>query len=62
MQEKRQQLAGDVIKGPWDPGQTAMGIHAAKSGLAQRGMRFNEQTREWEDIQAKVLPIKPEGK
>lgn len=55
-------LAGDVIEGPWDPAETAFNIRAAKTGLAQRGLQYNDKTGQWEDIEAKIIPMTPKGK
>ncbi len=60
----RFKVAGDVVQFPGDPMDALRNMDLAHNHpeLLQRGLIFNEQTGQWEDLKAKVLPMTPKTK
>jgi hypothetical protein len=58
MSEQPQQI-GDVVKGPWDPAALAQRLYIIRNHpeLVQRGMTYDENTGDWRDLQARVIPL-----
>lgn len=59
MMGEQPQLAGDVVKGPWDPSALAQRLYIIRNHpeLVQRGLTYDDSVGDWRDLQAQIIPL-----